>query len=137
MIAGNSKRPLSFRSSKNIYHMPYLPSSLVLKYSTPRDSTTFMTFLVETPCMYDSSITESRAFSTLEYLSNTLVSKGNSLICGFLSSSSPSVVLSFLDLEPFLYPFLSSDLSYGRDDTCILASINDWIESYFSASRVP
>ncbi|MEM0136680.1 MAG: hypothetical protein QXU18_15875, partial [Thermoplasmatales archaeon] len=27
-------------------------------FSTPNDSTTLMTFLVETPCMYDSSITE-------------------------------------------------------------------------------
>ena len=67
-------------------------------------------------------MTESRPFSNLEYQSNTIVWKWNSLIRGSFRSSALYKVFSFLVLYLFLYPFLSPVLFNGIDERWTFAS---------------
>ena len=89
---------------------------------TPKLFIILLTDLVDTPLIYDSVITEFKAFSTVEYLSNTVVVNDPDLRSGLSSISSPSTVFNFLFLVPFLYPVLLLFLSYLTAFSCSTAS---------------
>ena len=59
---------------------------------------TLLTYLVDTPLMYNSTIADSKAFSNVEYLSNTEVVNEPDLISGLFNINSPSSVFNFLFL---------------------------------------